>query len=138
MNIKLAKEFSRSNIAFAIFINIMTFGFYSLYWLWRKAEFLNAKLPRNKLPIFELVSCCILLTLVYIYSHSFYILYFVAKVIFLFDVRDRIHHVTKIAPDSKHWFSTFWLFIFGFLYMIYKIDGFPLNKDTPENPNESS
>lgn len=134
MNTKIMKEFRRTSIALAIFFNLVSGGFYSVYWLQRKTAFLSSKLPQNKLPIFLFVACYLLLLLFWTHSPAYSILYFVVKIILLFDVRERIHKAIGAKEGSHYWFSAVWVFAFGFLYMIYKIDQFPADKNTPDNP----
>lgn len=134
MNVKIAKEFPRTNIAIAILFNILTLGFYSIYWLQRKASFLRSKMPQNSLPIAEINFCYLILLLFWIHSFSYIYIYFVVKIILLFDIRSKIHILLKINNRHQLWFHPVFTFLFGFLYMTYKIDQFPHNKHTEEAP----
>lgn len=71
MKIEAMKEFKKSNIANAIFLNVITLGFYSISWLGEQRKNINSKTTSNQSPIY---------------------------------------------------------FIFGFLYLIYKIDKLPTNQ----------
>jgi len=135
MNTLIMKQIKRTNIAFAIFFNVVTLGFYSIYWLERKRAYFNSKLPSNQIPITLIIACYILLILLWVYSHGILYLYFVAKVLLLLEIRNQIHTVTKIKRDSRYWINGFFVIIFGFLYLIYKIDAFPSDNNTPDNPN---
>lgn len=133
MNIEIMKQIKRTNIALAIFFNVVTLGFYSIYWLERKRQYLNSKLPSKQMPITLIVACVIMLILLWTYSYGLLYLYFVAKVLLLLEVRDQIHTVAKIKKDSPYWINGLLVIMFGFLYLIYKIDTFPSDKKTPDN-----
>lgn len=129
------KKLKRTNIALAIFFNIVTFDFYSIYWLEKRRSFLNSHMPSNQLPFTLIMMCYILLTLLIFYSPAVFFLYFVVKIILLLEIRNQMHTLAKIPENSEHWISAFLLLIFGFLYLIYKIDRFPSSAATPDNPD---
>jgi len=134
MNTKVMKEFRRTNIALAIFFNIVTLDFYSIYWLQQERNFLRSKLPQDQIPKALAYICYASLALTFYYI-PFYAIYFVAKLILLFDTREKMHKLLKITEKSHLWFNAVLLFFFGFLYIIYKIDQFPSTKKTPDNPD---
>ncbi|MCH9754114.1 MAG: hypothetical protein K0T99_04360 [Alphaproteobacteria bacterium] len=132
MKTEVMKEFKRTNIAIAILLNIITFDFYSIYWLGEQRKFLNSKTPSNQTPITFVIACYILLILLWFFSHGVWFLYFAVKLLLLFEIRNKIHSVSQIKQHDNHWMNAAYLFIFGFLYLIYKLDDFPANKKTPE------
>jgi hypothetical protein len=135
MNTDIMKKFKRTNIALAIFFNIITFDFYGVYWLEKRRAFLNSHMPSNQLPFTLIILCYILLALSIFYSPSIFFLYFVVKLLLLLEIRNNIHSLAKVTKNSDHWISAFFLLLFGFLYLIYKIDRFPSSASTPDDPN---
>jgi len=131
MKIEVMKKFKRSNIAIAILLNVITLGFYSIYWLGEQRKYINSKTPTNQLPITFIIACYILLGLFWVFSHGIGTLYFAVKILLLFEIRNKIHSIAKIKQSDTQWINATYLFIFGFLYLIYKIDQFPENKKTP-------
>jgi len=129
------KQIKRTNIALAIFFNCVTLGFYSIYWLERKRQYLNSKLPSKQMPITLIIACVIMLILFWVYSHGILYLYFVIKVLLLLEIRNQIHMVAKIKKGSPYWINGLLVTMFGFLYLIYKIDSFPSDNKTPDNPD---
>lgn len=145
MNTANMKEIPRTNIYLAISLNIITLGIYSIYWLHKKIIFLNKTSRKQKIPHLFIYLCYGFLFIyilkffnIAILSHGFYSLYFIFKIILLFAVRKKIHQFCEISPHSSHWLNAAWTFIFGFLYLIYKIDLFPHNLKTPSNQDQSA
>ena len=133
MKTEVLKEFKRNNIAIAILFNIITLDFYSIYWLGEQRKFLNSKTPSNQTPITFVIACYILLGLFWLFSHGVWFLYFAVKLLLLFEIRNKIHLVAQIKESDSHWINAAYLFVFGFLYLIYKFDQFPANSKTPGN-----
>ena len=132
------KKFKRTrstSIALAIFFNIITLDFYSISWLEKRRAFLNSHMPSKQIPFTLTLLCYMLLSLSIFYSPAIFFLYFVVKLLLLLEIRNNMHSITKISENSDHSISAFFLLIFGFLYLMYKIDRFPSNASTPDNQN---
>ncbi len=141
MNESNMKELPRSNIYAAIVLNIVTLGIYSVAWLHRMAHFLNKKSKHEVIPKFSIYICYLLLIpeILSIYPSYFFPLYFIFKIILIFDVRKQIHKHCQIASEKNQFFlNPIYSFLFGFLYLVYKVDTYPTKTSTPNNQNLSA
>lgn len=127
----MMKKIKRTGMSVSIFLNVITLWFYSIFWIHMRSKELDTIAKRNKIPTLIFVACYILWAVSWIYSYGVWFLYWVVKLFLLFELRSRIHSACEISPNSKHWISGVWLFLFGFLYLIIKINRFPENKSTP-------
>lgn len=106
----------------AVILNILTLGFYSLFWIQKNLFDFNKKELHNKRNII-LYACYFLLIcqILSLLPNSIFLLYFALKTSLLFVLRKQIHNKLSITPHSKSWLNPFYTFIFGFLYLIYKL-----------------
>ena len=130
-NVKRMKQMKRTGMSVAIFLNVVTLWFYSIFWLHMRSRELDSVAKKNKIPTVIITCCYILWAVSWIYSYGVWFLYWVVKLFLLFELRARIHRLCDIKLHSKYWISGVWLFLFGFLYLIVKIDQFPVEEDTP-------
>ena len=136
LDINKMREIKRTDIAIAIFFNFITLGLYSIFWIYIQNKNLNHISTSHRIPNFIIGSCIILWFLSWIYSSGVWSLYWVVKLFLLFELRLKIHTLCTISSSNKNWISAIWLFLFGFLYLIYKIEKFPIHKEQQGNPEK--
>ena len=109
----MMRQLKSTNIALAIFLNVITLWLYSIVWLYLQHRDLDHFAKRSKVPNLIVISCLILWFLSWTYANGVWFLYWVVKLFLLFELRTRIHKLCEISHRSKYWISSIWLFFLG-------------------------
>jgi len=139
--IEKIKHFKRFT-AWGVFgLSLITYGIYTVYWLYSRTKILNELVPDNKIADW-IPSTLILTTLVSIgagivsggyvsavsvgIANSIYLLstlaYLVLYIILIFAFRNRMNVLSDSHAGSKFWIGGIMTFFFNAIYFQYKIN----------------
>ena len=131
-------DFPQQSVLLLLLLTVVTLGIYSYAWLLQQGRRLNARLPGVQaapLPflvgvlVFAVVSA--LLDVLTLFSNDATLtnvsnvldrVMWVLGLIAVFQVRNRLNLLLGSVRDGSHWFSAVWTFLFGQIYLQYKIN----------------
>ena len=131
-------DFPRQSVLLLFVFIMVTLGIYQNVWMVRQAQRLNLRLPATRRApigflVFALVLICLDVVLLFVtgmtasHSGTFVgnVLGDVAGIcnlVGIFQIRNRLNILLNFRHGELRWFSTVWTFLFGPLYVQYKIN----------------
>ena len=129
--------FSSQNVWLVLLLTVVTFGIYAGFWLYRQNEFLGRIRPDLKVPpalglvVLALLVVSALLDIVVMIhapaslesaSNGLDRITEILLLVFTFTVRGGLNKVLGVFKTDPAWFSGLWTFLFGVIYLQYKIN----------------
>ena len=134
----IAREFPRQHVLVVIGLSIITLGIYAPILLQRHSEIIKRLLPENRIEnwCFPLYLTTLIMRIVLVIPALLLdnpvilealidlvdLINISVGVIWLFKIRDCMVVLFKTSPGRGSWYNAFWTFIFGVLYLQFKIN----------------